>query len=146
MNRFTFSLMAATLLIASTGRAASLRCGIGSDLEKLEYVRVANFKHRDKQVTLRFEDTNSYGIQYYQAKIYLDYRLEGDTDKDVVELILAPQSGLTAISSQKVSTLGGGEAFTLYLVKSATRYIQLLCAIEASPLKKMELTDFPSAP
>lgn len=117
------------LLLASTSFGASLKCGIGSDADKLDHVRIAKFRRGDKEVTLRFQDANKYGIGYYQAKMYLDYKAEGDTDKDVVELILAPVTGYTAISSQKVSTLDGGEAFTLYLVKSKTNFVQLLCVV-----------------
>lgn len=129
MQRVGLGLVTALLLTASTSWGASLKCGIGNDFAKLEYVRTARFSRGDKQVTLRFEDSNKYGIKYYQVKVYLDYKAEGDVGKDVVELILSPTVGYTAISSQKVSTLEGEEAFTLYLVKSSTSYIQLLCGV-----------------
>ncbi len=117
------------LLLASASFGATLKCGIGSDADKLDHVRTARFNRGDKEVTLLFKDANKYGLGYYQAKVYLDFKAEGDTDKDVVELILAPITGYTAISSQKVTTLDGGEAFTLYLVKSKTNFVQLLCVV-----------------
>jgi len=132
MLRFLLSLATVVGLSASNAFADKLRCGIGNDTEKLEYVKEAEINRKDKTLTLKFEDRNKVGLKYYQAKIYFDYKADGDKDKDVVELILAPVTGYTAISSQKILNLEGGEAFTLYLVKSTTNYVQLLCTVEES--------------
>jgi hypothetical protein len=119
-----------TLCFSSMSFAATLKCGLGAEESKLEYVRTAELKRGQKEVTLRFEDKNRLGIKYYQAKVYLDYKAEGDEDKDVVELILASNTGITAISSQKVATVEGDEVFTLYLVASPTKFVQLLCLVQ----------------
>ncbi len=140
MLRFVLSLATVVGLSASNAFAdkLKLRCGIGNDTDKLEYVKEADIVRKDKTLTLKFEDKNRFGLKYYQAKIYFDYRAEGDTDKDVVELIMAPTAGYTVISSQKVLNLEGEEAFTLYLVKSATNYVQLLCLIEDEEKVKIQ--------
>jgi hypothetical protein len=130
MQKLGLIWVTALLLIPSSIWAATLKCGIGSDSDKLEYVRTGEIKRGQKSVTVRFEDSNRYNLRYYQAKVYLDYKAEGDTDKDVVELILSPRTGVSAISSQKVSSLEGGEAFAVFLVKSSTSFLQLLCVIE----------------
>ena len=124
-------ILAATIMgLGLNASAVSVTCGLGGTAEKLEIPRSTEIDRGAKELTIRSDDKNRYCVKYYQAKIYLDYRDEGDRDKDVVELILATTSGQTAISSQKVSNLSGGEAFTLYLVGSPTNYVQLLCLIK----------------